>query len=150
MQQRLDVVTLGVPDLERARRFYVDGLGWEPALVVDGEVVFLQVGHGRLLALFGADALEADIQASGTAAADDVRTAGVTLGHNVATEAEVAEVLERAAAAGGTVLKPAQRAAFGGFHGFFADPAGFRWEVVHNPGWSVDADGRVRIAPVAG
>jgi uncharacterized glyoxalase superfamily protein PhnB len=48
------------------------------------------------------------------------------------------------------VLKPAQRAAFGGFHGFFADPAGFRWEVVHNPGWSVDADGRVRIAPIGG
>jgi uncharacterized protein len=46
------------------------------------------------------------------------------------------------------VLKPAQRAAFGGFHGYFADPSGFRWEVATNPGWSVDAAGQVTLVPL--
>ncbi len=63
MEQRIDIVTLGVADLAAARRFYVDGLGWELSLEVPGEVVFLQVGPGRLLALFGAPALAADIGA---------------------------------------------------------------------------------------
>lgn len=148
MEQRLDVLTLGVPDLGAARRFYVDGLGWEPVLEVPGEIVFLQVGHGRLLALWGADALEADIVGDRAPAPAAPPGAGVSLGHNVGSEAEVAAILERAAAAGGTVLKPAQRADFGGFHGYFADPAGFRWDVVHNPGWSVGADGQVRLVEV--
>ncbi len=144
------MVTLGVPDLAAARAFYVDGLGWTPALEVEGEVVFLQVGHGRLLGLFGADALEADIAGAAAAApAAGARGAGVALAHNVDDEGEVGRVLEGAHAAGATVLKSAQRADFGGFHGYFADPAGFRWEVAHNPGWSVDADGDVRIDPVA-
>ncbi|MDQ1358762.1 MAG: uncharacterized protein QOG44_3135, partial [Acidimicrobiaceae bacterium] len=49
---------------------------------------------------------------------------------------------------GGTILKPPQRADFGGFHGYFADPAGFRWEVATNSGWHVDADGTVTLGPV--
>ncbi|OLB78835.1 MAG: hypothetical protein AUI14_12225 [Actinobacteria bacterium 13_2_20CM_2_71_6] len=54
--------------------------------------------------------------------------------------------LARAEAAGGTVLTPARYADWAGFHGYFADPAGFRWEIATNPGWRVDADGRVTIA----
>jgi catechol 2,3-dioxygenase-like lactoylglutathione lyase family enzyme len=69
MQPRLDVLTLGVPDLDAARRFYIDGLGWEPLLEVPGEIVFVQVGHGRLLALWRADALETDIFGDGAPAA---------------------------------------------------------------------------------
>lgn len=145
MDQRMDIVTLGVSDLAAARRFYVDGLGWSPAFEVEGEIVFLQVGHGRLLALFGAEALAADAGAP---------TGGgppaMSLAQVVATEDEVRAVAERAAAAGGTVLKPPQRADFGGFHTYFADPAGFRWEVATNPGWSVEDDGTVRIGPVDG
>ena len=71
-----------------------------------------------------------------------------TLAQIVGTEQEVVEVLELARAAGGTILKPAQHAVFGGFHGYFADPAGFCWEVATNPGWSVDAEGNVSIVPV--
>ena len=44
--------------------------------------------------------------------------------------------------------KPAQRADFGGFHGYFADPSGFRWEIATNPGWSVAPDGHVTIGPI--
>jgi catechol 2,3-dioxygenase-like lactoylglutathione lyase family enzyme len=148
MQQRVDFITLGVPDLAAARRFYVDGLGWRPTLDVEDEVVFLQVGHGLLLALWGAENLEADVGSGSPGQALPAGAAPIALAHNVASEDEVALVLERAAAAGGTVLKHAQPAAFGGLQGYFADPAGFRWEVAYNPGWSVAPDGRVSIAPI--
>jgi len=148
VRQHLDVVTLGVPDLAVARRFYCDGLGWEPQQDL-GEIVFFQVGHGRLLALFGADALEGDIAGEGAAPpAGSALGAGMTLAQIVATEEEVVDVLERAAEAGGTVLKQPQLADFGGFDGYFADPAGFRWEVATNPGWSVDDQGHVAITPI--
>ncbi len=50
--------------------------------------------------------------------------------------------------AGATILKTPQQAAFGGFHGYFADPLGFRWEIATKPGWSVAPDGKVTIGPV--
>jgi hypothetical protein len=148
MQQRVDFITLGVPDLDAARRFYVDGLGWQPTFEVPDEVVFLQVGHGLLLALWGADALEADIDPAAPPPRIDATRLPLTLAHNVASEEEVIDVCRRVDAAGGTVLKQPGPAAFGGFHGYFADPAGFRWEVAYNPGWRVEPDGRVIIGPI--
>lgn len=148
MQPKVDLVTLGVPDLAAARRFYVDGLGWEPVFEVPGEVVFVQVGFGLLLSLFGAADLEADI---GISPAGE-RQAGpprISLAQILRTEQEVIDTTERAAAAGGLVLKRPQKATFGGFHAYFADPAGFRWEIATNPGWSVDGDGRVSLGPIA-
>jgi catechol 2,3-dioxygenase-like lactoylglutathione lyase family enzyme len=142
MVQRLDMITLGVPDLDAARRFYVDGLGWTPTLDVPGEVVFIQVGHSRLLALFGAEDLAADI---GGVSAETPRGGGVALAHNVGSDEEVAEVLATAERAGGTILKPAQRAFWGGEQGYFADPFGFVWEIAHNPGLVFAADGSVRF-----
>lgn len=142
MQPRLDLLTLAVADLEAARRFYRDGLGWEPTLDVPGEVIFFQLNHGLLVGLFGAVDLAADM---GSAAGAVVPGAGYTLAHNVDSPGAVREVLERARAAGARILKPAQVAAFGGYHGYFADPSGICWEVAHNPGWTVAADGRVTI-----
>jgi catechol 2,3-dioxygenase-like lactoylglutathione lyase family enzyme len=146
MEQQVDLITLGVHDLEEARRFYLDGLGWKAALDVPGEVVFLQVGHGLLLALFGAGDLSADIGEEARATATG--TYPFNLAHNVGSEAEVVQQMARAEAAGATVLKAPQRAAFGGFHGYFADPSGFRWEIAHNPGWSVGPDGQVALVAV--
>jgi catechol 2,3-dioxygenase-like lactoylglutathione lyase family enzyme len=143
MEQRVDFITLGTPDLEAARRFYVDGLGWEPTLEVPGEVIFIQVGHGRMLSLWDAAAMDADVGARG-----DARGGRMMLSHNVGSPAEVAAALERASAAGATIVKPAEATSWGGHTGCFADPAGFLWEVAHNPGWRVDADGRVVMGVV--
>ncbi|MGY1812441.1 VOC family protein [Blastococcus sp. SYSU D00820] len=147
MQPRLDLLTLAVPDLDAVRRFYVDGLGWTPALDVPGEVLFVQVNSGLLLALFGAADLAADM---GLDPADVVPGAGFTLAHNVDSPDAVREAIAAAVAAGARLLKEPQPAAFGGFHGYVADPAGIRWEVACNPGWSVAADGTVTIRPVEG
>lgn len=146
MRQRVDFITLGVPDLAAARRFYVDGLGWEPTLEVEDEVVFIQVAPGQLLGLWWAGKLEADAGSDRGAPPPEWRGTGFVLSHNVDGDDEVQRVLDAAAAAGATILRPAERSPdFGGVHGHFADPAGFRWEVAHNPGWRVGPDGRVHL-----
>jgi uncharacterized protein len=145
VEPRVHFITLGVPDLAAARRFYVDGLGWQPKFDVPGEITFIQVGPGLLLALFSATALDSD---AGQPGIGTQTPAPFSLAQVVDTEAEVTAILDAARAAGGTILKPAQYADFGGFHGYFADPAGFRWEVATNPGWSVDAAGNVTIGPI--
>jgi catechol 2,3-dioxygenase-like lactoylglutathione lyase family enzyme len=147
MEQRIDIVTLGVHDLAAARDFYVEGLGWEIALEVAGDIVFVQVNHGLLLAFYGADDLAADV-ARGSTAAPVTAPPPMSLAQVVASEDEVIAVCERARNAGATVLKEPQPADFGGFHCYFADPSGFHWEIATNPGWRVGADGRVTIAPI--
>jgi catechol 2,3-dioxygenase-like lactoylglutathione lyase family enzyme len=143
MDQQLSFITLGVRDLAAARRFYIDGLGWRPTLEVPGEVCFVQVAPGVLLALWPAVDLHADIgsgPAPGAAA-----TAPIAFAHNVDSEAAVDAAMERFVAAGGAVRKPAQAAFFGGYHGYAADPDGFTWEIAYNPSWRVDTDGTVRL-----
>ncbi len=141
MEQRVHFITLGTRDIAAARRFYVEGLGWKPTFEVDGEVVFIQVGPGLLLSLWDRDEMAKDIGAAVTPGNS------ITFAHNVDTDDAVARVLADAEAAGATILKPAQKAFFGGVQGYFEDPQGFRWEVAHNPGWGVDPDGTVRIGP---
>ncbi len=146
MQPRLQLITLGVPDLAQARAFYVDRLGWHPTFDVPGVITFIQIGPGLLLGLFGADDLDADIGQPG----HGVGPAPLTLAQVLQTEDEVVATLAAAEAAGATILKPAQYADFGGFHGYFADPSGFRWEIATNPGWSEAPDGTVSLGPIGG
>lgn len=147
MEQRLDLLTLGVTDLDRARRFYVNGLGWTPALDLD-EVIFFQIGHGILLGLFGHADLERDMHGHAVSA-EPAPPSRLSLSHNVASEDAVDQAFERAVAAGASIIKVPTRAAFGGYHGYIADPDGFVWEIAHNPGLTIDADGTVHIVPIA-
>ena len=142
MQPRLDLLTLGVRDLQAAHRFYVGGLGWPAALHVPGEVLFVQIGHGLLLSLWDLDHLIAEVGPVGTGPAP------VTLSQNLPSETEVTEVIDRAVAAGASLLSPGARRAWGGFSGYFADPDGYRWEIAYNPGLRVDAGGAVTIGPI--
>jgi catechol 2,3-dioxygenase-like lactoylglutathione lyase family enzyme len=136
---RLSIVTLGTGDLAAARRFYVDGLGWEPTFEVADDVCFIQIAHGVLLALWRREALAEDSQAAVTMGDN------VALACNVDTEEEVAELLATAERAGARILKPAGQAFFGGVQGYFADPDGVRWEIAYNPGLTVDDDGTVHL-----
>lgn len=140
MEQRLSVVTLGVAELARARRFYEDGLGW-PCANHEAEVAFYQLG-GTVLALYGWDALAED--AAVPAAGSGFR--GVTLAYNVRSREEVASVLAEAETAGGRIVKPAADVFWGGHSGYFADPDGHLWEVAHNPFWTLAEDGSIRLS----
>ncbi|MEU4111335.1 VOC family protein [Streptomyces sp. NPDC027717] len=141
MDQQVSMVTLGVGDLAESRRFYSEGLGWTPLLDRD-EIVFYQVGKGLALALFPLSDLAADTGSPATPGTP------FTLAHNVGSPAEVDAAVARAREAGASVLKEPQRAAFGGYHAYFTDPDGHRWEVCHNPGWSVAEDGTVKLTAV--
>ena len=142
MDQQLNFITLATRDLDAARAFYRDGLGWEPLIDVPGEIIFFQVAPGLVLGLFEAGKFDEDLLRPKTTSG----ASGVTLSHNVASRDDVAAAIQKMEAAGGTVLKPGQESAFGGiFHGHVADPNGVIWEIAHNPGWSVDSDGRVRL-----
>ncbi len=95
MDQQLHFITLATADLETARRFYRDGLGWDATLEVDGEIIFYQVAPGLLLGLFDADKFAEDL---GEDAAPGI--SGVTLSHNVGSPEEVHHVTDAMASAG--------------------------------------------------
>lgn len=141
MEQRISLITLGVADLERSRRFYEEGLGWRAGYVSE-EVVFFQAG-GMVLALFPRAALAADARLVDTGGS----FGGIALAHNVRSREQVDAVLAEAAAAGAAILKPAQDADWGGYSGYFADPDGHPWEVAWNLHWTIEPDGSVRLAP---
>jgi len=140
MEPHLTLLSLGVTDVGRARRFYVDGLGWPTVLDVPGELLMIQVGHGLVLSLWDLDQMRAEIGPVGAPG-----LASVALAHNVADAESVTRVLETAVAAGATLVAPAQVREWGGVSGYFADPDGYRWEVAFNPGLTVAADGTVTV-----
>lgn len=127
MEPRLSFVTLGVSDLERATRFYEEGLGLA-RLKSPPSVSFFELGK-TWLALYPRDLLAADagVPALGSG------FPGFALAHNVRSRGEADRVLHQAAGAGGRIVKPARPTDWGGYAGYFADPDGFLWEVAWNP-----------------
>ena len=142
MEQRLSIVGLGVTDLARARRFYCDGLGWRESAAGNESICFIDAG-GVVLGLTGREALAGDAGVS----ADGRGFTGVTLAHNVASEADVDRVLAEAVEAGALLIKPAAKTDWGGYSGYFSDLDGHLWEVAHNPFFPLDADGKVQLPP---
>jgi uncharacterized protein len=134
MKPRITVVTLGVDDLDRALRFYRDGLGLATAGIVGKEIEFGAVAFFKLqgdlqLALWPRKSIAHDsgLKVSGPSPTE------VTLGHNVASKSEVDEVMKQVKAAGATIVKAAQDTDWGGYAGYFLDPDQHLWEVVWNP-----------------
>lgn len=128
MKPKISLITLGVADLERARRFYVDGLGLPVREGGDENVVFLQVG-ALVLALWRREHMAEDAGVS----PEGEGFRAFTLAHNVESKEEVDAVLAQAVAAGATLLKPGADAFWGGYTGIFTDPDGFIWEIAWNP-----------------
>lgn len=140
MEQRVSLVTLGVADLERARRFYEEGLGWRRGSDLPG-VVFFQTG-GSIFALYPRDDLARD---AGLPADAGAESGAIALAYNARNRDEVDAVLGEAESAGATILKPAEDAFWGGYSGYFADPDGHLWEVAWNPHWTIASDGSVSL-----
>lgn len=137
MKPRITVITVGVDDLERSLSFYRDGLGLPTEGIVGkefehGAVVFIQLDARVRLALWPRKSIAHD---TGLAAGAPSPTE-FTLGHNVASSAEVDAVMAQATRAGAHIVKPAHDTFWGGYAGYFQDPDGHLWEVVWNPQWT--------------
>lgn len=160
MEPRISIVTLGVDDLDRAAAFY-EAMGLERHRKFTEGVAFFQMG-GLILALWPREELARDAgrpyyraQRSEIRAADPGRTvvveearpdfSGVALAYNTRTAEEVSEILFKAEKAGGRLLKPAQKAFWGGVQGYFEDTEGNLWKVAWNPDFPIDAEGRISL-----
>jgi catechol 2,3-dioxygenase-like lactoylglutathione lyase family enzyme len=136
MQQQISVITLGIADLARSRRFYVDGFGWAPVFEND-EIVFYQM-NGLMLGTWQKSALQADMQRP------HVHAPGAfALAHNVPAKDDVQPLIARLAEYGGKVLRAGDAPPHGGFRGYVADPDDHTWEIAWNPDWHIDAHGHV-------
>ena len=134
MKPRITLITLGVDDLERAVRFYRDGLGWNTVGVVGtefehGAVAFFDLHGGLRLALWPRASLAHD---AGLPLSKN-NPPGSSLAHNVASKAEVDAAMGEARKAGARIVKAAHDTFWGGYAGYFQDPDGHLWEVAWNP-----------------
>ena len=136
----LDLVTLGVQDVQRAAEFF-ERLGWTRCNSSMEEIVWFETS-GSYLGLFG----RTDLAEDASVEPDELpRYRGVTLAMNVAEHEDVQPTLDAAVEAGATLVKPATKAEWGGTSGYFADPDGYLWEVACNPSFARGPDGRIRI-----
>jgi hypothetical protein len=145
MKARISLITLGVDDLQAAVSFYRDGLGLATEGIIgsefeEGAVAFFDLQAGLKLGLFARKSLAKDAGLAGPRGGADFSQANMSLAHNVASKAEVDQVMAQAATAGAKLLKPAEDTFWGGYAGYFQDPDGHLWEVAWNPHWPLPQD----------
>ncbi|MGZ4739146.1 MAG: VOC family protein [Ilumatobacteraceae bacterium] len=136
---RLTLITLGVADVARATSFY-EALGWRRSSASNDDVSFFQLG-GLALSVFGRQDLADDamVPSAGNG------FSGITLAINLESEAEVDRVAGEWVACGGSLVKQPHRAFWGGYSGYVADLDGHLWELAHNPGFALAADGSMKL-----
>jgi len=140
MKQHLHLITLGVKEMDRSRTFYTDILGWTPSTASNAGVAFFKAG-GVVLSLFPRNALaeDASIESEGSG------FSGMSLAYNTRSEHEVDEIIGDLRSKGVTILKIPQKAFWGGYHAYFADPDGNPWEVAFNPFFLFDNAGNLDL-----
>ena len=128
MRQKLNIITLGVADLEVALNFYEKGLKWEKSDASNEHIAFFQLG-GLVLALHSRKELAEDAQVP----SQGHGFSGITIAYNAKSESEVDTVLKEVSALGAEIVKPAQKVYWGGYSGYFKDLDGHLFEVAYNP-----------------
>jgi uncharacterized protein len=136
MLQQISLITLGVADLARSKRFYGEGFGWH-SVFENEEIVFYQM-NGLILGTWLEARLAADMNQKSLA-----RPGAFALAHNLPTREAVRPLMDRLARHGGRILKDPVEPPHGGFSGYVADPDGHAWDIAWNPAWSIGADGRI-------
>jgi uncharacterized protein len=141
MEQCLSLISLGVKDVAEAITFYNRmGLA-HVAEQSNYQITFFQMG-GVILGLYGRDALAEDATLLPSASQP---FNGVSIAYNAREKADVDTVLAEAKAAGGTIVKPAEDAFWGGYSGYFTEPDGHLWEIAWNPFFPITGDGRTLL-----
>ncbi len=138
MHQRLHLITLGVRDFEKSKKFYEETLGWKPASASSDDVAFFQA-RGVVFAIFPREKLAEDALTS----AKGSGFSGFTLAYNTKSETEVDKIIADLKSKGVKIMKEPQKVFWGGYSSYFADPDGFLWEVAYNPYFSFDQSGNL-------
>jgi uncharacterized protein len=135
MQQQISVITLGVADLARSRRFYVEGFGWKPVFE-SPDIIFFQM-NGLMLGLWKKEQLAADMKR------ENAGLGSFSVAHNVARKDDVQPTIDRLVKHGGRLLRAPDAPPPGGLRGYIADPDGHPWEIAWNPAWPISPEGYV-------
>lgn len=139
-EPRISIITLGVSDMVRSRKFYED-LGWKAIKASTENVTFFK-GRGIVLGLYGHNALAED---AGIVGAQPSEFRGVSLAYNSSSKAEVDASFEHALSCGAKSVKKPEKVFWGGYSGYFADPDGHLWELAYNPFAPLDKDGHLQM-----
>jgi uncharacterized protein len=140
VQPRIHLLTLGVKNLEEAARFYEGLFQIQRSKQSQEAVVFLRL-NGIALSLFSLDALAADAQVKNDAGSYH----GFSLAHNAKSETEVDALYKEAISIGAKGLKPPEKAFWGGYSSYVADPDGNLIEIAYNPFFPFNAAGELDI-----
>lgn len=140
MKPRLNIVTLGVKNLEKSKDFYKNALDWEPASGSDENIVFFN-HQGIVLALYPMEKLAEDAGLN----AQRRGFSGVTLAINQESKEDVENVYTKAIENGAKSLVPPRETFWGGYDAYFADPDGHPWEIAWAPFWDFDEHGSLKI-----
>lgn len=139
LPSRINLVTLGVEDLERSSEFYQQ-LGWKESSASNPAIRFF-CSQGTVLSLYGRAALAEDA----SVAVDGYGFRGITMSQNLESPADVDAAFAHALACGATSVKPPEKVFWGGYSGYFADPDGHLWELAHNPHLTLNAAGHMEL-----
>lgn len=140
MKQHLHLITLGVRDFEKSKKFYAETLGWKLSSASQDDVAFFQAG-GVVMAIYPREKLAEDAMTS----PEGSGFSGVTLAYNAQSEAEVDEIIGDLKAKGVKIVKEPQKVFWGGYSSYFADPNDYRWEVAYNPFFEFDENGNLKL-----
>lgn len=140
IEQKFNLITLGVKDLQRSIDFYEKGLGWKRSSQSQENIAFFQL-TGIVLSLFSRDSLALDAQVSSAGSG----FSGFTLAYNTRSEKEVDDIFIFIEKIGGTIIKKPGKVFWGGYSGYFSDPDGFLIEVAYNPFFEMDENGLLKI-----
>jgi len=141
MNQHLHLITLGVEDFKKSRKFYTEILGWKPTSASNDDIAFFQAG-GVALGIYPREKLAEDALTS----PEGSGFAGITLAYNARSEAEVDEIIRDLKSKGVKIVKEPQKVFWGGYSSYFADPDDYRWEVAYNPFFQFDKDGNLALS----
>ncbi len=140
MNQNLHLITLGVRDFEKSKKFYTETLGWKPSSASQEDVAFFQTS-GVVFAIYSREKLAEDALVS----PDGSGFSGITLAYNARSESEVDEIIKDLKSKGVKIVKEPQKAFWGGHSSYFADPDGYHWEVAYNPFFPFDENGILKL-----
>lgn len=140
MKPRLNIVTLGVSNLQKSKEFYRKALGWEPAPGSSESIIFFHQG-GIIVGLYPFDKLAEDAGVP----TEKPSFPGVTLAINRESKEEVDELFARVIKSGATILIKPRDTFWGGYDAYFADPDGYAWEIAWAPFWQYDEQGSLTL-----